>query len=139
MLALHAAPMPHQATCHRRGRLANHIQMHPRLASVTVCMHSCRSVHCGMQAASTDLSQPTSQAASDQTSRALQVQAAKVVSAHAATIGDNLLGVPLLWSAGKTYLVTRLQARSNVLSACTLTLGNAYKALLESSCCDRQA
>ena len=33
-------------------------------------------------------------------SRSLHVQAAKVVAAHAASVGDALLGVPLLCSAG---------------------------------------
>ncbi|KAK9867753.1 hypothetical protein WJX84_002654 [Apatococcus fuscideae] len=32
--------------------------------------------------------------------RSLHIQAAKVVTAHAATVGDNLLGVPLLAAAG---------------------------------------
>lgn len=34
-------------------------------------------------------------------SKTLHIQAAKVVAAHAASVGDNLLGVPLLCSAGK--------------------------------------
>ena len=33
-------------------------------------------------------------------SRTLHIQAAKVVTAHAASVGDTLLGVPLLCSAG---------------------------------------
>jgi hypothetical protein len=33
-------------------------------------------------------------------SRTLHIQAAKVTAAHAASIGDALLGVPLLCSAG---------------------------------------
>ncbi len=36
----------------------------------------------------------------DAVSRTLHIQAAKVVAAHAASVGDNLLGVPLLCSAG---------------------------------------
>ena len=35
-------------------------------------------------------------------SRTLHIQAAKVVAAHAASVGDALLGVPLLCSAGET-------------------------------------
>ena len=34
-------------------------------------------------------------------SRTLHIQAAKVVAAHAASVGDALLGVPLLCSAGE--------------------------------------
>ena len=33
-------------------------------------------------------------------SRTLHIQVAKVVTAHAASVGDSLLGVPLLCSAG---------------------------------------
>ena len=33
-------------------------------------------------------------------SKTLHIQAAKVVAAHAASVGDHLLGVPLLCSAG---------------------------------------
>jgi hypothetical protein len=40
------------------------------------------------------------QAEGEQVSRTLHIQAAKVVTAHAASIGDALLGVPLLCSAG---------------------------------------
>lgn len=36
----------------------------------------------------------------DAVSKTLHIQAAKVVAAHAASVGDNLLGVPLLCSAG---------------------------------------
>lgn len=38
--------------------------------------------------------------AADSVSKTLHIQAAKVVAAHAASVGDNLLGVPLLCSAG---------------------------------------
>lgn len=38
--------------------------------------------------------------ASDSVSKTLHIQAAKVVAAHAASVGDNLLAVPLLCSAG---------------------------------------
>lgn len=37
-------------------------------------------------------------------SRTLHIQAAKVVAAHAASVGDALLGVPLLCSAGEIPL-----------------------------------
>jgi len=36
-------------------------------------------------------------------SRTLHIQAAKVVAAHAASVGDALLGVPLLCSAGDSW------------------------------------
>lgn len=35
-------------------------------------------------------------------SRTLQIQVAKIVTAHAASVGDTLLGVPLLCSAGQS-------------------------------------
>ncbi|KAL3161421.1 hypothetical protein ABBQ32_010311 [Trebouxia sp. C0010 RCD-2024] len=42
----------------------------------------------------------SSSLAADSVSKTLHIQAAKVVAAHAASVGDNLLGVPLLCSAG---------------------------------------
>jgi hypothetical protein len=42
----------------------------------------------------------------DAVSRTLHIQAAKVVAAHAASVGDNLLGVPLLCSAGESRAVS---------------------------------
>ncbi len=45
---------------------------------------------------------PTTEPISDAAAqaRSLHIQAAKVVTAHAASVGDNLLGVPLLAAAG---------------------------------------
>lgn len=45
-------------------------------------------------------SQPAATPAAESVSRTLQIQAAKVVAAHAASVGDILIGVPLLCSAG---------------------------------------
>ncbi len=42
----------------------------------------------------------------DAVSRSLHIQAAKVVAAHAASVGDNLLGVPLLCSAGESQALS---------------------------------
>ena len=53
------------------------------------------------QAASTEADQAQQQeGAAETVSRTLHIQAAKVVTAHAASIGDPLLGIPLLCSAG---------------------------------------
>lgn len=51
-------------------------------------------------------------------SRTLHIQAAKVVAAHAASVGDALLGVPLLCSAGALLACCLLYPAScNVSSA----------------------
>lgn len=60
-------------------------------------------VMCTLQAATNE--QHTSGSGSlpgDAVSKTLHIQAAKVVAAHAASVGDNLLGVPLLCSAGRS-------------------------------------
>lgn len=64
------------------------------------------------QAAGTEADQGSQQQQQQQTtagetvSRTLHIQAAKVVTAHAASVGDALLGVPLLCSAGAPPLMT---------------------------------
>ena len=52
------------------------------------------------QAASAEAPEAVPAGGHQQVSRTLHIQAAKVVAAHAATIGDALLAVPLLCSAG---------------------------------------
>ncbi len=52
------------------------------------------------QAASAEAPEAVPAGAHEQVSRTLHIQAAKVVAANAATIGDALLAVPLLCSAG---------------------------------------
>ena len=47
-----------------------------------------------------DPTPPGAPAAAESASRTLLVQAAKVVTANAASVGDTLLGVPLLCAAG---------------------------------------
>ena len=54
-----------------------------------------------LQAVSTEGQGPIDGPTSDAVSRTLHVQAAKVVAAHAASMGDSLLGVPLMCSAGR--------------------------------------
>jgi len=44
-------------------------------------------------------------------SRTLHIQVAKVVTAHAASVGDTLLGVPLLCSAGAHCLEQSIKSR----------------------------
>jgi hypothetical protein len=53
-----------------------------------------------MQAASTEAFQVSTPGVPEPVSRTLHIQVAKVVTAHAASVGDSLLGVPLLCSAG---------------------------------------
>ena len=53
-----------------------------------------------LQAVSAETQGPNDGPPSDAVSRTLHVQAAKVVAAHAASMGDSLLGVPLMCSAG---------------------------------------
>ena len=48
-------------------------------------------------------------------SRTLHIQAAKVVAAHAASVGDALLGVPLLCSAGEPLACCLLPPASCLL------------------------
>lgn len=61
----------------------------------------------GVQAASNEQAVLGSGSLSpDAVSRTLHIQAAKVVAAHAASVGDNLLGVPLLCSAGEFRLAS---------------------------------
>ena len=55
---------------------------------------------CIAQSASTEPYQAQPAGTHETVSRTLHIQAAKVVAAHAASIGDALLGVPLLCSAG---------------------------------------
>ena len=62
------------------------------------CMSVIASLEC-MQAASGEQF-PGGSTASESVSKTLHIQAAKVVAAHAASVGDNLLAVPLLCSAG---------------------------------------
>ena len=52
------------------------------------------------QAASTEPYVAVPAGGHETVSRTLHIQAAKVTAAHAASIGDALLGVPLLCSAG---------------------------------------
>ena len=53
--------------------------------------------------------------------RSLHIQAAKVVTAHAASVGDNLLGVPLLAAAGlPAEAASLLQVRLLELSSIPL-------------------
>ena len=59
------------------------------------------------QAASTEAFHPSTPGVPEPVSRTLHIQVAKVVTAHAASVGDMLLGVPLLCSAGK-YLEWKL-------------------------------
>ena len=55
-----------------------------------------------VQAATNEQHSPGSGSlAADSVSKTLHIQAAKVVAAHAASVGDSLLGVPLLCSAGE--------------------------------------
>ena len=56
-----------------------------------------------LQAVSTESQGPCNGPTSDAVSRTLHVQAAKVVAAHAASMGDSLLGVPLMCSAGRQH------------------------------------
>eukprot|EP00878_Enallax_costatus_P014287 GHUV01014945.1.p1 GENE.GHUV01014945.1~~GHUV01014945.1.p1 ORF type:complete len:500 (+),score=179.13 GHUV01014945.1:122-1621(+) len=82
-----------------------------------------RSVVCALAlAASASLqAQSTGSNTSMQASATLHLQAAKVVSAHAASIGDNLLGVPLNCSAGlNADAVTVLQEAGRWQSAAVL-------------------
>lgn len=53
----------------------------------------------------------------DSVSKTLHIQAAKVVAAHAASVGDNLLGVPLLCSAGQGELYISLHVLVHTLRA----------------------
>ena len=65
--------------------------------------HSARLRHAGnavVQAASTEPYVAVPAGGHETVSRTLHIQAAKVTAAHAASIGDALLGVPLLCSAG---------------------------------------
>lgn len=57
---------------------------------------------CGIQAAgaSASVAAAAASAAEDAAARSLFVQAAKVITANAASVGDTLLGVPLLCSTG---------------------------------------
>lgn len=61
-----------------------------------------------MQAASTEAFQPSTPGVPEPVSRTLHIQVAKVVTAHAASVGDMLLGVPLLCSAGKVHMLDKL-------------------------------
>ncbi|KAL4425017.1 hypothetical protein ABPG77_001795 [Micractinium sp. CCAP 211/92] len=58
---------------------------------------------CGIQAAgaSASVAAAAASAAEDAAARSLFVQAAKVITANAASVGDTLLGVPLLCSTGQ--------------------------------------
>ncbi len=60
----------------------------------------CNSCAAGAQAASSQPHVAVAAGNHEMVSRTLHIQAAKVVAAHAASIGDALLGVPLLCSAG---------------------------------------
>ena len=64
-------------------------------------MRSLRNLVMHLQAASTEAFQPSTPGVPEPVSRTLHIQVAKVVTAHAASVGDTLLGVPLLCSAGK--------------------------------------
>ena len=58
-----------------------------------------------MQAATSEQhSSRSGSLSADSVSKTLHIQAAKVVAAHAGSVGDTLLGVPLLCSAGQARL-----------------------------------
>ena len=67
--------------------------------------------------------------------RSLHIQAAKVVTAHAASVGDNLLGVPLLAAAGlPAEAAALLQVRPAIhgLQESSQSTGAAHTRLLQS-------
>lgn len=75
------------------------------LKPLAVCLHADEQLRAIVQAASTEADQGQAQPGPpmpvpETVSRTLHIQAAKVVTAHAASVGDPLLGVPLLCSAG---------------------------------------
>ncbi|KAK9829709.1 hypothetical protein WJX72_007460 [[Myrmecia] bisecta] len=78
---------------------------------------------------------PAAAGGAEAVSRTLHIQAAKVVTAHAATVGDNLLGVPLLCSAGLPQEAVALLQEAGLwkyastLAANTLTGGDQAAAL----------
>ena len=70
-------------------------------------------------------------------SRTLHIQAAKVVAAHAASVGDALLGVPLLCSAGELLACCFLHSAScnpvsrNVFPAQVCSSGRSHRSGLK--------
>ncbi len=61
---------------------------------------------------------PGAPAAAESASRTLLVQAAKVVTANAASVGDTLLGVPLLCAAGAQRPLIRPACASHPVHCC---------------------
>ena len=90
-------------------------------ASLQVLWSGTDSVLWHAQAASAEAPEAVPAGGHQQVSRTLHIQATKVVAAHAATIGDALLAVPLLCSAGAPGReVMQFVARQGI--ACAVTM-----------------
>lgn len=83
----------------RRGSL--------RVCDVAISRTRARTQSSSAQVASAE-PLPAPQDAAESVSGSLHIQVAKVIAAHAASVGDTLVGVPLLCSAGASPLAIQM-------------------------------